>query len=109
MIKARGSRGRRRSPETLPRVQADVMMVAAGRYESGLGTVPLRQRKTEYAAIELERPFEVSDFEMYMADTSAWINRPNFGTPSRRGQHLVSLVQRQARGNRLPAPAPIFF
>jgi hypothetical protein len=51
-----------------------VVVVAAGGNESGLRSVALRQVKAEYTAIKMERPFEVGDLEVHMADTRAWIN-----------------------------------
>src|SRR5713101_30048 len=74
MIEPGGPGRRRRSAQTLPGVERDVMMIPAGRDEGGAGP-PLGELKTENAAIEFQRPLEIGDFEMHMADPDSAIDR----------------------------------
>ena len=49
-------------------------MVSARRNERRLRTKALLQFKTQHAAIKLQRPFQVSDFQVDMADADTRIN-----------------------------------
>ena len=62
-------------PLRLPGVEADVVVVAAGRDEGGLVADPLLQLEAEHAAVELERAVEVGHFEVDVADVDAGIDR----------------------------------
>src|SRR4051794_30053794 len=55
----------------LPGVEADVVVVAAGRDEGGLGAIALHQREAEHAAIEIEGALDVGDLEVDVADPGA--------------------------------------
>src|SRR4051794_839969 len=52
----------------LPGVEADVMVVAAGGNERGVGTHPLHQLESQYAAIERQGAVEIRHFQMNMPD-----------------------------------------
>ncbi len=67
MVKAGGAGGGRRAAAALPGVQADMMVVAAGRDE-GRARPAGGHRETQHAAIEIERPLQVGDLEMDVAD-----------------------------------------
>jgi hypothetical protein len=54
-----------------PGVQADVVVIAAGRNERRAGTQPLHQLKSQHAAIKSQRAIEIGDLEMNMADASS--------------------------------------
>src|SRR6266566_2485360 len=75
MIEPGGPGRRRRSAQTLPGVERDVMMIAAGRDEGGAGS-PLGELEAQHAAIEFQRPLEIGDFEMHVADPDPAIDRP---------------------------------
>jgi hypothetical protein len=59
----------------VPGVEADVVVVAAGRNEGRLVAEPLLQLEAEHAAVELERPVEVGDFQVDVADVDTGIDR----------------------------------
>jgi hypothetical protein len=63
----------------LPGVEADVVVVAAGRDERGFGAEALDQLEAEDAAVEVERPLEVGDFQVDVADVDAGIDRARGG------------------------------
>ena len=52
-----------------------MMVVVARRDERRLGAVTRDQRKPEHAAIERQRPFDVGDLQMDMADAGPRIDR----------------------------------
>ena len=64
----RGAGRRRRSALALPGVEADVVVIAARRDEGGLPAIHLLQFEAEHAAIEIQRPLEVGDLQVNMAD-----------------------------------------
>ena len=75
MIEPRGSRRGRRAAEALPGVQPDVVMVTARRNEGCLVTVPpLGQLKAENAAVEPQRPFQVSHLEVDVTDADLGVD-----------------------------------
>ncbi len=74
MIQSRAARRRWRTARALPRVQPDVMMIAARRNERRLRTKPLLQFKAQHVAIKFQRAFEVGDFQMHMADADVRID-----------------------------------
>ena len=95
MVQARRAGRGRRSAFALPGIQADVMVVATGRNERGLGAVALDQLKAEHAAIEVKRAVEIGDLQMDMADPDAGIDRAirrcSGGIAGcERGSHLLS-------------------
>src|SRR5690242_1417439 len=51
------------------------MVITAGGDECRLRPATLHQLKTEHAAIEIQRAFEIRDFEMNVADADAGIDR----------------------------------
>src|SRR3954447_8844778 len=75
-----GRRGRRAA--ALPRVQPDVVVVAAGRDEHGLLAVALRQPEAEHAAVEGQRAVEVGDLEVDVADPGPGIDRAGRAAPA---------------------------
>ena len=54
-----------------PGVEADVVVIAAGRNERRAGAHPLHHLEAEHAAIEAERAIEIGDLEMDMPDPGA--------------------------------------
>ena len=44
------------------------MMVSAGGYKRGFSSILLRELKTKNATVETQRPLEIGNFEMHMAD-----------------------------------------
>ena len=64
----RRSRRRRATTLALPGVEADVVVIAAGRNKGRARTHPLHQLETEYAAIKAERTIEIGHLEMNMPD-----------------------------------------
>jgi len=75
MIEPGGSRRRRRTTCALPSVQTDMMMVAAGRKERCLASIPLRQLKSEHVAIKRERALQVRHFQVDVTDPGLRGNR----------------------------------
>ena len=75
VIQARRARRRRRAAVAFPGVEADVVVVAAGRDERGARAVALHHLEPEHAAIEGEGPLEVGDLEVDVADAHAGIDR----------------------------------
>src|SRR5439155_20744136 len=65
---------RRRSAPRLPGVEAEVMVIAAGRDERSLVAHALRHVETENVAIEGERPVDVRDLEVDVADVDARVD-----------------------------------
>ena len=55
----------------LPGVEADMVVIAAGRNERRTGTHPLHHLEAEHAAVEPERAIEIGDLEMDMPDPRA--------------------------------------
>jgi hypothetical protein len=71
-----GRSGRRRGAAlALPGVEADVVVIAAGRDERRAVAHPLHQLEAEHVAIEAERAVEIGDLEMDMPDTGAGDDR----------------------------------
>src|SRR5207244_10018861 len=64
-----GGAGRRRAaPFALPGVEADVVVVAAGADEGGLVLPTAHDLEAENPAVEVQRPLDVGDLEVYVAD-----------------------------------------
>ena len=71
-----GGAGRRRlASRTLPGVEANVVVVAAGGHESRLLAIHLLQFEAEHAAIEVEGPLDVGHLEVNMANARAGRDR----------------------------------
>src|SRR5438445_5000542 len=71
-VKQSRSAGRRRMAAfTLPGVEPDVVVIAAGRNERCARAEPLHQLEAEHAAIKPERTIEVGDLQMNMPDPCA--------------------------------------
>ena len=88
MVEAGGAGRRRMAALALPGVEADVVVVVAGGDEGGVLAVARLQLEAEHAAIEGERPLDVGDLEMGVADADAGIDRPGEergASSSRRG------------------------
>ena len=66
-----GAWRRRMAALAFPGVEADVMVIAAGRNERRTGAHPLHHLEAEHAAIEPQRAFEIGDLEMDMPDAGA--------------------------------------
>src|ERR1700688_3290601 len=75
MIEPRAVGRRRRPAETLPGIERDVVMIAAGRDEGGAVAAPLRELEAEHAAIEFQRPLEIGDLQMHITDPDPAIDR----------------------------------
>ena len=67
MVKAGGAGGGRRAAEALPGVEPDMVVIAAGGDE-GRARPAGGHRETQHAAIEIERPLQVGDLQVDMAD-----------------------------------------
>jgi uncharacterized protein YwlG (UPF0340 family) len=67
MVKAGGALRRRRAAQAFPGVEAEMVVVAAGRDEGGTGAGG-RDLKTQHAAIEIERPLQIGDLQVDMAN-----------------------------------------
>src|SRR6202051_4061951 len=67
MVKPGGAGSGRRAAAALPGVEPDMVVVAAGRDEGGAGPAG-GQRETQHAAIEIERPLQIGDLEVDVAD-----------------------------------------
>ncbi len=103
VVEAGGAGGRRIAAETFPRVEADVMVVAAGGEECGGVAHALHDLQAEHAGVELDGAFEVGDLEMDVADAHAgmgdvglaWIDRCS-GTNSCESILLLLVLRRPA-------------
>src|SRR5262245_48540358 len=67
MVKAGGALRGRRSASALPGIEAKVMMIAAGRYKSRAWPA-CGERKSQHPAVEIERPLQIGNLQMDMAD-----------------------------------------
>src|SRR5580704_2009937 len=67
MVKPGGAGRRRRAAAALPGVEPDMVVVAAGRDEGGAGPAG-GERESQHAAIEIERPLQIGDLEVDVAD-----------------------------------------
>ena len=66
----RGSRG----PAACPGVEADVVMIAAGREEHGIGAVPRCHLEAQNVPIECERAVEIGYGQMHVADAGLGVS-----------------------------------
>src|SRR5580704_2285125 len=60
---------------TVPGVQANMMMIASGRNENGICSIPLHDLETEQILVEFQRPGNVRHLQMNVTDTSGGGNR----------------------------------
>src|SRR5262249_9551448 len=74
MVKTGGAGSRRRAATAFPGVQAEMVVIPAGRDESRTRSAG-GERKTQHPAIEIEGPLQIGDFEMDMANADAPIDR----------------------------------
>src|ERR1039458_8914135 len=74
VIQTRRSRRWRRTAFAFPRVQPDVVMVAASRNEGPLRAETLLQFKAEHLTIKFQRAFEIGHLKMNVADADTRIN-----------------------------------
>ena len=77
MIKPGRSWGRRRTAKAFPSIEADVMMITAGRDKRGGAAKALREFKTEHSTIKAKRPFEIGNLQVYMPDRDVGMDRFN--------------------------------
>src|SRR5215471_11684212 len=73
MVKAGGPGGGRLAAFALPGVEPQMVMIAAGRDE-GCAWAAGGQRKTQDAAIEIERPLEIGHLQVHVADAHASVD-----------------------------------
>ena len=92
MVQARGPRRRRRPAQALPGVQPDVVVVAARRDERRLRAVPLGDLEAEDAAVEPQRPLQVGDLQVDVADADLGIDRA--GVSRRRSWGVLPVERR---------------
>ena len=71
VVEAGCAGGRRVAAEAFPRVEADVMVIAAGGEEGGGVAHALHDLQAENAGVELDGAFEVGDLEVDVADADA--------------------------------------
>src|SRR6516225_4482177 len=74
MIEPRRTPRRGRTAAAFPGIKSDAMMIAASLNERDLRTSALHQLKTKYVAIERERPVDVVNLQMHVADAHAGID-----------------------------------
>jgi hypothetical protein len=79
VVQSRRAYRGRRAAETLPSVEPNVMVIAAGRDKRRLAAKSLHQLKTQYVTVKIKGPLQVSDFEMNMADADRRINGSKHG------------------------------
>ena len=92
---------------TLPRVEADVVMVAAGAQKRRRVAHPLRDLESQHAVVEREGPLEVGNLQVHVADVHARIDGilhvRGCGRPwpwSRSGRHAAASARRRGTGGR---------
>ena len=74
VVKSGRARRRRFPAEAFPGVESDVMMITAGGNERGLRAEALHELEAEYTTVERERPIQVGNLEMHVADADPGIN-----------------------------------
>ena len=70
-----GRAGRRRGPPFDSHVFRPMVVVSAGRDEGRVFAVAVLELEAEHAAVEVERPVEVRDFEVHVPDVHAGVDR----------------------------------
>src|SRR5439155_13418579 len=74
VIQAGGPRWRCRRPPARPRVEPDVMMVAARRQEHGVPSVATRYFEAQHVTVEAEGAVEIRHREVDVADSGVGVN-----------------------------------
>src|SRR5262249_715836 len=74
MVEARGTRRWWIAAAAFPRIEPDVMVIAAGGNKCCLRSPALHQLEAERAAIEVQRAINIGDLEMDMANANAGVN-----------------------------------
>src|SRR5436190_4427952 len=74
VVETRRALGWARGATARPGIQADVMVIAAGRQKDRFAPVVRGHLEAEDVAIEGEGAVEIADREVHVADASAWIN-----------------------------------
>src|SRR5262245_9381470 len=74
MVKPGGPGPGRRSAPALPGIEAEVMMIAAGRYK-GRTWPACGERKSQYPAVEIERLLQIGNLQVDMADPHPGVDR----------------------------------
>src|SRR5688500_10179575 len=69
MKKPGGARGWRRTTQTFPCVESNVMVVAASGNECRAAAIALRQLEAQHATVKAKRALKVSDLEMNMTNS----------------------------------------
>src|SRR5579875_1749670 len=69
MVQAGCMQGSSRSMMAVPRIQSDMVMIAAGRKKDRLMSVTHGNFKTQQVVIESKRFFQISNFQMHVPDT----------------------------------------
>jgi hypothetical protein len=75
MVEPCGTGRGRRTAKAFPRVEADVVMVSAGREEYGTPAVALGDLEAEHIAVEAERAIKIGDFEVNVANPGGFMDR----------------------------------
>src|SRR5260370_26455178 len=88
MVETGAAARRRRTATALPGIEADMVVIAAGRNEGCLAATALGQRESEHAAVEGQRPVEIRDLEVDVAYPDGSIDR----------MRRARLLQREKRG-----------
>jgi hypothetical protein len=78
VIQPRRARRRRRPALTLPRVQPDMMVIPARRDKRRALAHPLSQLKPQHAAIKRQRPVQIRNLQMHVANPHPRINYSAF-------------------------------
>src|SRR5688572_9802476 len=68
VVEPGGARGRRRAALALPGIEPDMVMIVAGGAEGRARPIALRQFEAEHVAVEGNRPVDIRDLEVDMAD-----------------------------------------
>src|SRR5206468_3711294 len=74
VIQARGPGGGRRCPWACPRVEADVVMIAARREEHRVPPIAARHLEAEHVTVEGKGTVEVGNGEVDVADAGIGVN-----------------------------------
>ncbi len=82
MVKPGRPLGRARGAAACPGVEPDVMMVAAGRHENGVGAIAGRDFEAQDIAVELQSAIQVAHGQVNVADSGARIDRHVISTTS---------------------------
>ncbi len=73
VIQAGRARGRRIAARALPRIETNVVVIPPGT-QKRRARPPRDHIETQHAAVERDRPIEISDFEVYVPDVNPRID-----------------------------------